>query len=105
MPLPNLTNERQCTARCRARNERCMNLRAFGSKVCAKHGAVKNPRRGKDHHGYTHGLQTKQAKAEKHAEAEMWAAMLTAGIASGLFPTSTRLKGRPVNAKNKPKSV
>jgi hypothetical protein len=64
MPLPNLTT--RCTARCRARNDLCLNPAAYGCKTCRMHGARRpeTVRKGEDHPQYRHGLNTQTAKEE-----------------------------------------
>ena len=69
MPLPCLTDELRCTARCKARQGRCLNLRAYGQPVCRFHGARKPGTilRGKDHPAYVDGSQTREAIAAQRA--------------------------------------
>lgn len=66
MPLPHIVNGTadRCTAKCKARGSRCLNLAAYGSSVCRYHGAKRKEaiKRGKDHWNYQHGQETLEAK-------------------------------------------
>lgn len=71
MPLPNVTEANRCNAKCKARQDRCKNLKAFQSAtVCRMHGARRKETilRGKEHPAYIDGTQSRQAKA-KYSEA------------------------------------
>ena len=66
MPLPNITNgtAMRCRARTKGRNlAPCLNLAAYGTPVCTKHGAVHPDRRpkGKLHGRYKTGSDTTEA--------------------------------------------
>ena len=70
MPLPNITSgkTKQCTAKCKARGDSCLNPAAYGMRVCRYHGARKPEtiKRGASHPQYKHGGETLQAKAQRH---------------------------------------
>lgn len=72
MPLPNLTDENRCTAKCKATQQRCMNLRAYGQPVCRYHGArpPQSILQGVDHPQYKNGQETKEMRAERSAAAK-----------------------------------
>jgi hypothetical protein len=66
MPLPNITSgkAKSCRARTKSRNlAPCLNLAAYGTPVCSKHGAVHPDKRqkGKSHWNYKYGQDTKDA--------------------------------------------
>lgn len=69
MPLPNIISgkARRCTAKCKARGDRCRNPSAYGMRVCRYHGARKpeTVKRGASHPQYKHGQETREAKAER----------------------------------------
>ena len=99
MPLPNITSGKTqcCTAKCKARGDRCRNPAAYGMAVCRYHGAKKPKaiKRGASHPQYRHGGETLHAKVERHqmsvlfheAESLMFALDMVA-------PGSTRTRGR-----------
>ena len=97
MPLPCLTNEIRCTAHCKARKERCLNLRAYGQPVCRFHGARKpnTVLRGKDHPAYVDGSQTREAKTAQRTSSvrlrELEQMMIDSGMVSADFK---RMVGR-----------
>lgn len=70
MPLPNIISgkTKQCTAKCKARGDRCRNPAAYGMRVCRYHGARKPEtiQRGASHPQHRHGGETLLAKAERH---------------------------------------
>lgn len=72
MPLPNLTEGNQCTARCKSTERQCQNLRAYGQPVCRYHGArpPQSIKRGADHPRYKHGEETNEMRAERKAAAK-----------------------------------
>lgn len=67
MPLPSILSGRaqRCTAKCKARGDRCFNPAAYGMAVCRYHGARKPETimRGANHPQYRHGQETLEAKA------------------------------------------
>ena len=68
--LPYLHNrpELRCTARTKHRNlEQCLNVAAYGMKVCRFHGARKPETiiKGADHHYFTHGNETRAKRAAR----------------------------------------
>jgi len=69
MPLPNITSGKtqRCTAKCKARGDRCRNPSAYGMNVCRYHGARKSEtvKRGASHPHYKHGQETLEAKTER----------------------------------------
>ena len=69
MPLPNVISgkAKRCTAKCKARGDRCRQPAAFGMNVCRYHGARKTEtiRRGTDHPQHKHGGETLEAKTER----------------------------------------
>ncbi len=71
MPLPCLNDAMRCTATCKARQARCLCLKAYGQPVCRFHGARKPATilRGKDHPAYKDGSQTIEARAKYSASA------------------------------------
>jgi hypothetical protein len=99
MPLPNITSgkTRRCSAKCKARNDRCGNPAAYGMGVCRYHGARRpeTVRRGASHPQYRRGDETLEAKAERHEMSvffhETENLMAKLGM---LAPGSTRTRGR-----------
>lgn len=89
MPIHNLTETNRCTAKCKARQERCLNLSAYGMRVCHKHGARKKEkiRSGKDHWNYVHGMETATAiesrKQTINALRDIEALMVAIGVHTG----------------------
>jgi hypothetical protein len=71
MPLSNVTETNRCTAKCKARQSRCLNLSAYKMKVCHKHGARKPATilRGNAHPAFKDGSQTLEARAKYSAAA------------------------------------
>ena len=69
MPLPSLSQHRakQCTARAKSTQHRCLNPAAYGCRTCRLHGARKRSsiKAGKDHPNYLHGTETLQAKRKR----------------------------------------
>lgn len=69
MPLPNITSGKtqRCTAKCKARGDRCRNPAAYGCSTCRYHGAKQRNlvKRGADHPQYRHGRETLEAKDER----------------------------------------
>jgi hypothetical protein len=69
MPLPGIISGKtaRCTAKCKARGDRCRNPAAWGCSTCRYHGARMPPsiRRGEDHPAYRHGNETQAAKQER----------------------------------------
>lgn len=69
MPLPNVISGKsaRCTAKCKARGDRCRQPAAYGMSVCRYHGAKKPEtiKRGANHPQYRHGGETLDAKAER----------------------------------------
>jgi hypothetical protein len=69
MPLPNITSgrTRRCSAKCKARGDRCRNPAAYGIGVCRYHGARRSETitRNASHPQYKHGNETLEAKAER----------------------------------------
>ena len=66
MPLPNITSgkAKRCRARTKSRDlAPCLNLAAYGTPVCSKHGAVHPDKRqkGKSHWNYKYGHDTHEA--------------------------------------------
>lgn len=66
MPLPNITSgkAKRCRARTKSRDlAPCLNLAAYGTPVCSKHGAVHPDKRqkGKLHWNYKYGHDTNEA--------------------------------------------
>lgn len=91
MPLPNIAADKtaRCTARCKARGDRCWNPAAFGTPVCRYHGAhkVRSARPADRHWNFKHGRETKKSKAERAAVLaelrEFEAVLFALGMASG----------------------
>ena len=69
MPLPSLSQYRakQCTARAKSTQHRCLNPAAFGCRTCRLHGARKRSsiKAGIDHPNYLHGTETLSAKRKR----------------------------------------
>ena len=69
MPLPNITSGKtqRCSAKCKARGDRCRNPAAWGQETCRYHGArpPETIKRGANHPQYRHGGETLEAKAER----------------------------------------
>lgn len=66
MPLPCIKDNIRCTAKCKARQARCLNLAAYGMKVCRVHGARKagTITKGENHPQYKHGNATQETRTE-----------------------------------------
>jgi hypothetical protein len=71
MPLPNIRNNYalQCHAKAKHTGNQCLNLAAYGGRVCRFHGArkPKSILRGTQHPNYKHGRETLEAKAKRSA--------------------------------------
>lgn len=69
MPLPNIASGKtlRCSAKCKARGDRCRNPAAYSMPVCRYHGSRKpdTVRRGASHPQYKRGEETVEAKAER----------------------------------------
>ena len=69
MPLPSLSQYRakQCTARAKSTQHRCLNPAAYGCRTCRLHGARKRSsiKAGVHHPNYLHGTETLQAKRQR----------------------------------------
>ena len=69
MPLPSVSKHRakQCTARAKSTQHRCLNPAAYGCRTCRLHGARKRSsiKRGTDHPNYRHGTETLAAKQSR----------------------------------------
>ena len=69
MPLPSLSQYRakQCTARAKSTQHRCLNPAAFGCRTCRLHGARRRSsiKVGTGHPNYLHGTETLQAKRQR----------------------------------------
>lgn len=69
MPLPNIISGKalRCSAKCKARGDRCRNPAAFGMEVCRYHGARRREtiKRGADHPQHKHGGETLEAKVAR----------------------------------------
>ena len=91
MPLPNITSGKtlRCSAKCKARGDRCRNPAAYGMKVCRYHGARKpeTVKRGASHPHYTHGQETLEVKAERSMKLlelrQLEALSFTLGLTTG----------------------
>lgn len=95
MPLPNLTPDNQCTAKCKRTGNRCLRLRAWGCRTCQYHGARRpgSIKRGKDHPLYKHGMHSKEGKAEHSKHLYELSQIEELGFAIGLL-VGTRTRGR-----------
>jgi hypothetical protein len=101
MPLPYVKSgkTRRCTAKCKARGDRCWNpaVTKWGCSTCRYHGA-KNPeaiKRGANHPQYRHGQETFEAKAERHEMAVFFYETENLMVKLGMFAHgSTRTRGR-----------
>ena len=69
MPLPSVSQYRakQCTARAKSTQHRCLNPAAYGCRTCRLHGARKRSsiKAGIDHPNYLHGTETLPAKRKR----------------------------------------
>ena len=69
MPLPTIARKqaKQCTAKSKRSQKRCLNLAAYGQSVCRFHGARNRSsiKRGEQHPNYLHGKETMEAKADR----------------------------------------
>jgi hypothetical protein len=73
MPLPNILNGtgKRCRARTKSRNlAPCLNLAAWDTPVCTKHGAVHPNKRakGKAHGKYKHGNESVEAVIKRNKQ-------------------------------------
>lgn len=97
MPLPNIISGKtsRCTAKCKARGDRCRNPSAYGMRVCRYHGAKKPEaiKRGANHPQYRHGQETREAKAERSKKLTELRELEALSIAFGLV-TGPRWRGR-----------
>ena len=96
MPLPNLTPETQCTAKCKRTGKRCLRLKAWGCQTCMVHGARRQESilRGADHPQYRHGKETKEARSHRHETSKRLHNLVDLGNAIGLFRPPVKLRGR-----------
>ena len=69
MPLPSVSKHRakQCTARAKSTQHRCLNSAAFGCLTCRLHGARKRSsiKVGAEHPNYLNGSETLEAKQKR----------------------------------------
>jgi hypothetical protein len=63
MPLSNIKT--QCTAIARSTGKRCLNPPVGQCRTCRYHGGRINILRGSAHPNYKHGMDTKEAIAER----------------------------------------
>jgi hypothetical protein len=100
MPLPNIRNKfaLQCQAKAKHTGNQCLNLAAYGGRVCRFHGARKPQSilRGDQHPNYKHGKETKEAKANRSAGLTRLRRVEEMMVESGLFAMQ-RSKGRKPN--------
>jgi hypothetical protein len=99
MPLPNIISgkTRRCSAKCKARGDRCRNPSAYGMRVCRYHGARKpeTVKRGKDHGNYQGAGQTLPERQERHQMAVFFHETEDLMFALDMVaPGSTRTRGR-----------
>lgn len=92
MPLPNVNSETRCEATCRARGERCLNLKAFGTRVCRFHGARRTAPKGELNGRYKTGGHV--GYIDRCAKGRELRELLAQGIEIGMFPPGTALPGR-----------
>ncbi len=91
MPLPGISSGKaqRCTAKSKARGDRCLNPAAWGCKTCRYHGARRpsSIKRGASHPQYKNGLETLEAKTERNQRLvelrELEALSFAIGIATG----------------------
>ena len=97
MPLPAIRNKnaKQCKAKSKHSQVRCLNPAAYGMPVCRFHGARKPETilKGKDHANYQHGKETLHAKQQRHEKSRELAELEDIGFAIGMF-SGTRTRGR-----------
>jgi hypothetical protein len=100
MPLPNIRNNcaLQCHAKAKHSGIQCLNLAAYGGRVCRLHGArkPKSILRGTQHPNYKHGRETLEAKAKRSAGLTRLRKIEDVMVESGLFKIQ-RSKGRKPN--------
>ena len=100
MPLPNIRNNcaLQCHAKAKHSGNQCLNLAAYGGRVCRFHGArkPKSILRGTQHPNYKHGRETTEAKAKRSAGLARLR-KIEETLADGSFYKLTRSKGRKPN--------
>jgi hypothetical protein len=100
MPLPNIRNNYalQCHAKAKHTGNQCLNLAAYGGRVCRFHGARKSQSilRGIQHPNYKHGNETMEAKAKRSA-ALTRLRKIEDVIIEGSFYQLPRSKGRKPN--------
>jgi hypothetical protein len=69
MPLPGIVSgkAKRCTAKCKARGDRCLNPAAWGCKTCRYHGARRpsSIKRCASHPQYKHGKETLEEKTAR----------------------------------------
>ena len=76
-----------------------MNLRAWGQRVCRFHGARRNVIKGEAHYAYRHGEETQAKRNERSEKAREFENLVAAGIESGLFEPTVKLRGRPAKTR------
>ena len=100
MPLPNIRNNcaLQCKAKAKHTGQRCLNLAAYGGKVCKFHGARKPETILKDaqHPNYKHGHETLEAKKRRSAGLVRMR-RLEELLVNSFFPGFKSPKGRKPN--------
>ena len=104
MPLPGIVSGKttRCTAKCKARGDRCRNPAAYGMPVCRFHGA-RHPgtiRREENHPAYRHGHETLAAKAERSTRLTELRDIEAVMFAYGFVP-----EGAPHWRGRKPKAI
>lgn len=105
MPLPGIVSGKaqRCTAKCKARGDRCFNPAAYGMAVCRYHGARRPETimRGASHPQHKHGKETLEAKAKRHQMSTFFHETESLMFELGMMaPGSTRTRGRkPLNNK------
>ena len=69
MPLASVSKHRakQCSARAKSTQNRCLNPAAYGCKTCRLHGARRRSsiKRGQSHPNYKNGAETLEAKRQR----------------------------------------
>lgn len=100
MPLPGITSGKaqRCTAKCKARGDRCLNPAAWGCKTCRFHGARRpsSIKRGANHPQYKNGQETLEAKAERNLRLAELRELEALSFALG-FAAGPKWRGRKPN--------
>lgn len=94
--LPHIKTNRQCTAKAKSTQTRCLNPAAYGCKTCRVHGARRpeSINRGKDHPNYKHGKLTQEMRDNRREASKRLHELVDLGNAIQMFFPQTKLRGR-----------